>query len=208
MKTFKKISLWAVLAVSCLMIPATGNAQIIPNGYVNVDWQFNSLSGDYANVASGWGMNFEGGYYVTPKLGLGLFLAYSTNNKYIGRETLVLKSNSSLTADQQHSIFQLPFGAVAKYRFMTQGMFEPYVSVKLGAAYSRMSSYLQVWELYDDSWGFTVSPEIGVSFFPVPSSRYGFHLAFYYNYATNKSSVLTYDQDGRNNIGFRLGVSF
>lgn len=142
MKTFKKISLWVVLAVSCLMLPATGNAQIIPNGYVNVDWQFNSLSGEYANVASGWGMNFEGGYYVTPKLGLGLFLAYSTNNKYIGRETLVLKSNSSLTADQQHSIFQLPFGAVAKYRFMTQGMFEPYVSVKLGAAYSRMSSYL------------------------------------------------------------------
>ena len=30
----------------------------------------------------------------------------------------------------------------------------------------------------------------------------------YYNYATNKSKVLTYDIDGRNNIGFRLGVSF
>jgi hypothetical protein len=44
--------------------------------------------------------------------------------------------------------------------------------------------------------------------FPNPSVRYGFHVALYYNYATNKSKVLTYDIDGRNNIGFRLGVSF
>ncbi len=80
--------------------------------------------------------------------------------------------------------------------------------MKLGANYSRMSSYLQAWEIYDDTWGFTVSPEIGVSIFPNPSVRYGFHVALYYNYATNKSKVLTYDIDGRNNIGFRLGVSF
>ncbi|HBI67290.1 MAG TPA: hypothetical protein DDY40_11905, partial [Barnesiella intestinihominis] len=156
----------------------------------------------------GWGMNFEGGYYVMPKMAIGAFISYHTNNKYIDRQTLMLKSNSALTTDQQHSLFQLPFGLLAKYRFTTDGILEPYATVKLGANYSRMSSYLQAWEIYDDTWGFTVSPEIGVSIFPNPSVRYGFHVALYYNYATNKSKVLTYDIDGRNNIGFRLGVSF
>ena len=49
-------------------------AQLSDNGYANIDWQFNvPLSNNFADKASGWGMNFEGGYFVTPNLGLGLF---------------------------------------------------------------------------------------------------------------------------------------
>ena len=209
MKTIKHISLWVVVATCMVAVSTRGNAQAVSSTYFNVDWQFNAPVGNsYADKASGWGMNFEGGYYVMPKMAIGAFISYHTNNKYIDRQTLMLKSNSALTTDQQHSLFQLPFGLLAKYRFTTDGILEPYATVKLGANYSRMSSYLQAWEIYDDTWGFTVSPEIGVSIFPNPSVRYGFHVALYYKYATNKSKVLTYDIDGRNNIGFRLGVSF
>ena len=209
MKTIKNIGLKLAVVMAVFMaVPAVGQTQV-KNGYANVDWQFNvPLNNKFASTASGWGMNFEGGYYVMPKMAIGAFISYHTNNKYIDRQTLMLKSNSALTTDQQHSLFQLPFGLLAKYRFTTDGILEPYATVKLGANYSRMSSYLQAWEIYDDTWGFTVSPEIGVSIFPNPSVRYGFHVALYYNYATNKSKVLTYDIDGRNNIGFRLGVSF
>ena len=35
-----------------------------------------------------------------------------------------------------------------------------------------------------------------------------YNLALYYSYSTNKSHVLTYNIDGYNNIGFRLGISF
>ena len=157
MKTIKHISLWVVVATCMVAVSTRGNAQAVSSTYFNVDWQFNAPVGNsYADKASGWGMNFEGGYYVMPKMAIGAFISYHTNNKYIDRQTLMLKSNSALTTDQQHSL----------------------------------------------------SPEIGVSIFPNPSVRYGFHVALYYNYATNKSKVLTYDIDGRNNIGFRLGVSF
>ena len=209
MKRVKNIWTKAVLFVAlCLAFPFGMKAQDVSDSFFHIDWQFNvPLNNKFADVASGWGMNFEGGYYVMPKMAIGAFISYHTNNKYIDRQTLMLKSNSALTTDQQHSLFQLPFGLLAKYRFTTDGILEPYATVKLGANYSRMSSYLQAWEIYDDTWGFTVSPEI-VSIFPNPSVRYGFHVALYYNYATNKSKVLTYDIDGRNNIGFRLGVSF
>ena len=62
-------------------------------------------------------MNFEGGYYVLPDLSIGAFINYHTNNEYISRQTLPLSNSAALTTDQQHSVFQLPFGFATHYRF-------------------------------------------------------------------------------------------
>ena len=73
MKTMKYISL-RVLAIAALALAFAmpAKAQLSDNGYANVDWQFNApLKNHFADKASGWGMNFEGGYFVTPNLGLG-----------------------------------------------------------------------------------------------------------------------------------------
>ena len=208
MKKITKI-LGAALLMAMSAIPFAGNAQIIKGGYLNVDWQFNAPVGnEYANVASGWGMNFEGGYYIIPKMSLGLFVSYHTNNKYIGEQVLQLSSTESLYTDQQHSIYQVPFGITSRWWFIEDRMFEPYIGVKLGAMYTRMESDTQVYTYYQDRWGFNIQPEIGFSLFPMPVNRIGFHMAIYYSYATNKSHVLTYNINGYNNIGFRLGLSF
>ena len=208
MKKITKI-LGAALLMAMSAMPFAGNAQIIKGGYLNVDWQFNAPVGnEYANVASGWGMNFEGGYYIIPKMSLGLFVSYHTNNKYIGEQVLRLSDTESLYTDQQHSIYQVPFGITSRWRFIEDRMFEPYIGVKLGAMYTRMESDTQVYTYYQDRWGFNVQPEIGFSLYPMPVNRIGFHLAIYYSYATNKSHVLTYSINGYNNIGFRLGLSF
>lgn len=208
MKKITKI-LGAALLMAMSAMPFAGNAQIIKGGYLNVDWQFNAPVGnEYANVASGWGMNFEGGYYIIPKMSLGLFVSYHTNNKYIGEQMLRLSDTESLYTDQQHSIYQVPFGITSRWRFIEDRMFEPYIGVKLGAMYTRMESDTQVYTYYQDRWGFNVQPEIGFSLFPMPVNRIGFHMAIYYSYATNKSHVLTYNINGYNNIGFRLGLSF
>ena len=208
MKKITKI-LGAVLLMAMSAMPFAGNAQIIKGGYLNVDWQFNAPVGnEYANVASGWGMNFEGGYYIIPKMSLGLFVSYHTNNKYIGEQVLRLSDTESLYTDQQHSIYQVPFGITSRWRFIEARMFEPYIGVKLGAMYTRMEADTQVYTYYQDRWGFNVQPEIGFSLFPMPVNRIGFHMAIYYSYATNKSHVLTYNINGYNNIGFRLGLSF
>ncbi len=208
MKKITKI-LGAALLMAMSAMPFAGNAQIIKGGYFNVDWQFNAPVGnEYANVASGWGMNFEGGYYIIPKMSLGLFVSYQTNNKYIGEQMLRLSDTESLYTDQQHSIYQVPFGITSRWRFIEDRMFEPYIGVKLGAMYTRMESDTQVYTYYQDRWGFNVQPEIGFSLFPMPVNRIGFHMAIYYSYATNKSHVLTYNINGYNNIGFRLGISF
>lgn len=110
-KIYKSIKLIALL-VACLAIPSLAGAQVVKNMYFNVDWQINSpFSQDFSDKTSGWGAHAEAGYYVIPNFSVGAFISYHTNNKYIDRQTLPVSSTSAITSDQQHSIFQLPFGA-------------------------------------------------------------------------------------------------
>lgn len=207
MKTTKYLA--AVLTVAALAAFRPAEAQIIPDTYINVDWQLNvPVGSSFADKTTGWGMNFEGGYFVTPEFSVGPFISYHTNFENIPRQTLQLKPGTAMTTNQKHSLFQLPFGVTTRYTFMKDRVFEPYVGVKLGANYAEMASYYSIFKHYDDTWGFYVQPEIGVSIFPWTSQRYGFHVALYYGYSTNSGSLLIYSMDSINSFGLRVGVSF
>ena len=167
MKTMKYISL-RVLAIAALALAFAmpAKAQLSDNGYANVDWQFNApLKNHFADKASGWGMNFEGGYFVTPNLGLGLFMNYSSNHEYFPRATFPV-GEGTVNTDQQHTIFQLPFGAAARYQMNRGGAWQPYFGVKLGANYAKVRSNYNMFETRDNTWGFYVSPEIGLNVYP------------------------------------------
>lgn len=208
MKTIKIIKSFALCAV-LLLAGRSAHAQLFPNSYINIDWQMNvPLGGSLADKASGWGMNFEGGYFVTPEIAVGPFISYHTNLQKIPRQTLDLGNGAALTTNQKHSVFQLPFGVTGRYNWLKGSIFQPYAGLKLGACYSELSTYYYIVKQYTDTWGFYLSPEIGVSIFPVPSYRLGFHVALYYSYATNNGDVLTYSVNNLNNFGIRVGVSF
>lgn len=175
----------------------------------NLDWQMNAPIGtDYANKISGWGMNLDAGYEVTPDWTVGLFASFHTNHRYAGRETFPLSPTETLTTDQQQSAFQIPFGAFGRYYLYDNGYIRPYVAGKLGAMYEQNTTYLNTTGYYERPWGFYVSPEIGMNINPKRYHRYGFHVALYYSYATNQTNLFNYVENGRNNIGFRLGVCF
>lgn len=208
-KIYNSIKFIALIFM-CTAIPSLVKAQTVSNMYYNIDWQINSpFANDFANTTSGWGAHAEAGYFVTPNISVGGFLSFHTNNKYIDRQTISLSESSALTSDQQHSIFQIPFGAALRYTFQQPGsMIEPYVGLKLGANYTEISSTLNIFEVYDRPWGFYTGPEVGLNFYPNPDKKIGLHLAAYYNYSTNSSDILSYSVNGLNNWGIRLGVAF
>lgn len=174
-----------------------------------VDWQMNApLSTGFADKISGWGMNFEGAYDVTSHFSVGAFLSFHTNHRYIDRQTISLSPTESLTTDQQRSTFQLPFGATAAYTFCTDSHVRPYVGAKLGAMFARNTTYFGTCGLYDTGWGFYASPEIGLKIYPNTQKNWGFHIAGFYSYATNRTETLTGNIDGQSNAGFRLGILF
>lgn len=209
MKTLKYISLRVVaLSALALALAMPAKAQMTDNGYANIDWQFNfPMSNNFADKGSGWGMNFEGGYYVTPNMALGGFLAYHSNHEYFGRQTLPMNENGSINTDQQHTLFQLPFGLATRYSWDRGGVFQPYIGVKIGAQYAQLKSAFNVFEAKDNTWGFYVSPEVGFSIYPWAYGP-GLHFAFYYSYASNKGDLFTYSVDGMNNLGLRVGIAF
>ena len=92
MKTIKyfKLKVLAIVATT-LTFALPSSAQTSENFYSNIDWQFNfPISNSFAQRGSGWGMNFEGGYYLTENLAIGGFLTYHSNHKYIPRQTIAL----------------------------------------------------------------------------------------------------------------------
>jgi hypothetical protein len=206
MKTLRKLYCIA-LFLAAAGTPFVGKAQISLDSYFNVDWQFNiPISNSFSNGASGWGMNFEGGYYVTQDIAVGGFISFHTNNEYFSRRTIDLSPTLAMNSDQQHQMFTLPFGALVRYRFI-EADFQPYAALKLGACYSEFNNYYYIFLTGKDRWGFFVSPEIGFNWYPWPNGI-GVHLAIYYSFATNKCNVMSYSQDGLNSLGFRLGIAF
>ena len=210
MKTLSIFSRKALLlAVAAVTFALPGRAQLIQNTYLNVDWQVTvPLGSAFADKASGWGMNFEGGYFVTPEITVGAFISSQTNIESISRQTLQLGSGAAMTTAQKHTLFELPFGVVGRYNFLKGSVFQPYAGLRIGADYAEMSSYYYTIQQYQDTWGVSLSPEIGVSIFPSPAQRFGFHVALFYSYASNNDDLLIYTMNNINRFGVRVGISF
>ena len=202
----KKILYIIAAAAAMFAAAAQANAQMGKEYYINGGWQFNgTLANGFAESAQGYGAYIEGGYYVTPMFALGGFASFNTNNEYIPTKTYTFSDQSALTTDLTRSIYQVPFGATLRYRFM-RSMFQPYVETKVGAQYSTQNIYMSTFVNQHENWGFYVSPEIGLTFFPFERTDFGFQVAAYYSYATNRNKAV--DITGLNNLGFKLGIAF
>lgn len=197
-----------MMAACAALFLAVGeaNAQMGKRYYVNGGWQFNgTIANKVAESAQGYGAYIEGGYYVTPMLAVGGFASFNSNDQYHGRQTYYFDNHAALNTDLTRSLYQVPFGATLRMRFM-RSQFQPYLEAKLGTEYSQQSTYMSTFVSRADNWGFYVSPEIGFSWFPFNQTDFGFQLAAYYSYATNQNKA--YSMKGINNLGFKLGIAF
>ncbi len=216
MKTNKYTLSSIFLLLALCISPLLSQAQEAERkaSYLTGDWQIAVPFGDFASKTSGWGSNIEFGYYVTPKVSVGAFTSWHTNNKYVDRQTYSYAANSSrylfnpgaINTDAQTSLFQLPFGALIRYDFMNGQIFAPYGALKIGANYSEQTIYFQDLEVDYDNWGFYVSPELGVNIYPTPSHLFGFHVAVGFNFATNQNDAL--DINGLSGVAIRIGATF
>ncbi len=196
-----------MLAVAAFTFAATeASAQMGKKNYINGGWQFNgTLGNEFVNTGQGYGAYIEGGYYLTPKFAVGAFASFNTNNEYIPKATYTFDDKAALTTDLDRSVYQVPFGAALRYRILRTAV-QPYVEAKVGAEYSTQSTYMSTFVNRHENWGFYVSPEIGLTFFPFHKTDFGFQVAAYYSYSTNRNK--SYDISGLNNLGFKVGIAF
>lgn len=193
-------------AFALVLMAGEANAQMGKKNYINGGWQFNGTIGNtFAKSAQGYGAYIEGGYYITPMVAVGGFASFNTNNEYHPKQTYTFSDKSALTTDLDRSLYQVPFGTTVRVRFMRYEL-QPYVEAKIGTEYSSQSTYMSTFVNRHDNWGFYMSPEVGLTFFPFEKTDMGFQFAVYYSYATNRNK--SYDINGLNNLGFKLGIAF
>lgn len=202
----KRILYIMAASVAVLMTTVDADAQMGKRYYINGGWQFNgTVANEVAKSAQGYGAYIESGYYLTPMIAVGGFAGFSTNNEYHGRKTYYFEDDSALTTDIHRSLYQVPFGATLRCRFL-RGQFQPYAEAKVGTEYSTQNTYMSTFVSRHDNWGFYISPEIGFTVFPFNRTDFGFQLAAYYSYATNRNK--SYNMNGINNLGFKVGIAF
>ena len=190
----------------CIIAALRADAQMGKRYYVNAGWQFNGIVDNaFVHSAQGYGAYIEGGYHLTPMFAVGGFASFSTNNEYIPKRTYTFEDGSALTTDLDRSIYQVPFGAEMRVRFLRGGI-QPYAGARIGAEYSTQSTYMSTFVNRHHNWGVYLSPELGCTCYPFYKTDVGFHMAIYYSYSSN--SNFSYDIKGMNNLGFRLGLSF
>lgn len=196
-----------MLAAAAFAFAASeASAQMGKRDYINGGWQFNGTVGnDFVQSGQGYGAYIEGGYYLTPMMAVGGFASFNTNNKYIPKKTYTFDDKSALTTDLDRSVYQVPFGITTRLRFM-RSEFQPYLETKIGAEYSVQSTYMSTFVNRHDNWGFYMSPEVGFTFYPFQKTDFGFQVAAYYSFSTNKNK--SYDIKSLNNVGFKLGIAF
>ena len=202
----KRIIYTLAVMTAVLLATTQANAQMGKPYYINGGWQFNgTVANNVAESAQGYGAYMEGGYYVTPMIAVGGFASFNSNDQYYGKQTFYFDDHSALTTDLSRSLYQVPFGATLRCRFLWTEL-QPYIEAKIGTEYAQQSTYMSTYVSRHDNWGFYISPEIGLSWFPFSQTDFGFQLAVYYSYATNSNKA--YNLNGINNLGFKLGVAF
>ena len=202
----KRIIYTLAVMTAVLLATTQANAQMGKQYYINGGWQFNgTVANNVAESAQGYGAYMEGGYYLTPMIAIGGFASFNSNDQYYGKQTFYFDDHSALTTDLTRSLYQVPFGTTVRCRFLWTEL-QPYIEAKIGTEYSQQSTYMSTYVSRHDNWGFYISPEIGLSWFPFSQTDFGFQLAVYYSYATNSNKA--YNLNGINNLGFKLGVAF
>ena len=193
-------------AAAFALTAAEADAQMGKRDYINGGWQFNgTVANNFVQNGQGYGAYIEGGYYLTPMFAIGGFASFNTNNEYIPKQTYTFSDGSALTTDLDRSVYQVPFGTTFRVRFLRSEL-QPYVQAKIGTEYSVQSTYMSTFVNRHDNWGFYMSPEVGLTFFPFHKTDFGFQVAAYYSYSTNNNK--SYDINGLDNVGFKLGIAF
>ncbi len=138
-------------------------------------------------------------------LSLGFDFSWNSYHEYKSYQTYSYNATTDITTDLYKYNYTLPLAiTVHKYFPSGKGVFIPYGGVGLGAMYSRPSLIFNIYELYEDNWGFLIRPELGTIIKFDPTSSVGAMIGVRYSFSTNKEEA--FNIDNLESLGFNLGL--
>lgn len=205
----KKIVLILAIGLSCVNLMKAQSYGNNMRQIYSLNYQMSiplGSSRDFVSKASFEGININWAYFVTNHLTVGVDLTYNNYHQKIGQQIYRPNDFTAINAAQYRYTQVFPLKAQVKYFFTPNRFIKTYAGLGIGALSAGEHTIIQDIDIWNNNWGFLVSPEIGML---IPFGRdamWGANVTAGYNYSTNSSKYGNINIDNRQAFYFNVGL--
>ncbi len=163
-------------------------------------------SRDFVSKASFEGVNINWAYFVAPKIAVGFDLSYNNYHQKIGQKIYRPNDNMAVNAAQYRYTQAFPIKAQVRYFCNPDNYIKCYTGLGIGALSAGQHIIVQDLDQWHNSWGFLLSPEIGMLIPFSADSQFGVNVTAGYNWSTNKSTFGNIDINRLQSFYFNVGL--
>lgn len=192
-----------ITLAAALLVAATTFAQS-HHRYTQVysfNWQTTLPLGQSAEFIPNMGFNganFNFAFFLTDNIAIGTDFSWAYNQRSIPADIYNIGDNCAVYAALYKTTQTIPMKAQFKYLFNPDSFVKVYASAGLGATNYVEYTQIQEYQFSNSSWGFLMSPEVGMYVPFGKHSNWGANVVAGYNWATNQAQ----------NLYFNLGIFF
>lgn len=200
--------LFVAFIISVLHFPMNSYAQ--PTSYYTLSWNMVFPTGefrDWVDKVSLTGFDFGAQYYVTDGVTAGFNIGSMRVDELYEKETFTDPDKGiAITADNSRITWMIPFQGSVAYHFIPEAIAKPYISLGIGGDYMTHHLLIQEYDIYQEQWDFSLTPEIGLrTDFGVNSST-GLLVAFNYKWTTNKIELYEGKSNNLSMMNLKVGL--
>ena len=164
-------------------------------------------SRDFIPSMSFEGININWAYFVMDNVSVGLDLSYNNYTHKVGQRIYRPDANTAINAAQYRYTQSIPIKVQAKYFLNPFGPnIQAYTGLGIGALSAGEHIIIQDIDVWDNNWGFLLSPEIGV-LIPFGADNYwGANITAGYNWSTNKANIGGMTFNNRQSFYMNVGL--
>lgn len=205
----KKIILILAIGLSCVNLMKAQSYGNNMRQIYSLNYQMSiplGSSRDFVSKASFEGININWAYFVTNHLTVGVDFTYNNYHQKIGKQIYRPNDFTAINAAQYRYTQVFPLKAQVKYFFTPNRFIKTYAGLGIGALSAGEHTIIQDIDIWNNNWGFLVSPEIGML---IPFGRdamWGANVTAGYNYSTNSSKYGNINIDNRQAFYFNVGL--
>lgn len=162
---------------------------------------------DFVPNMSFEGININWAYFIMDNVSVGLDLSYNNYSHKVGQKIYRPDANTAINAAQYRYTQTFPIKVQAKYYMNPFGPgIQLYSGLGIGALSAGQHIVIQDIDVWDNNWGFLLSPEIGALIPFGAGNFWGANITAGYNWSTNKSDIANMKTNNRQSFYFNAGL--
>jgi hypothetical protein len=155
------------------------------------------------------GFDFGGRYLLMNGLTVGFNFSWQrVAESYPDQTFTIPEKGIAITAENYRFTWMAPFQAVIAYHFIPDKLVTPYVGLGIGGDYMEHHLLIQEYDIYEDQWDFSLTPEVGALVKFGAYADWGALVAFNYKWTTNRIEFYTDKSERLQMLNLKVGIAY